>query len=164
MGFFGPMTLRSAIEQAGDAYAQGDLSEAEHICLESLAASPDDPQIHHQLALIYAGQGRAEEALAALDRALAIQPGNFDSLILRGDMLMALKRHQEALTCFDRGMAFRQQTPVLLSARGNALKALGRDDEALSCFERALALQPDFLPALYERGTLLAARHRIAHW
>jgi tetratricopeptide (TPR) repeat protein len=52
----------------------------------------------------------------------------------------------------------------LLSARGNALKALGRDDEALSCFERALALQPDFLPALYERGTLLAAGHRIADW
>ncbi len=91
------------MEQAGDAYAQGDLSEAERICLESLVAAPDDPQIHHQLALVYAGQGRAEEALAALDRALAIQPGNFDLLMLRGDMLMALKRFSEALACFDRG-------------------------------------------------------------
>lgn len=158
------MILRSAMEQAGDAYAQGDLSEAERICLESLVAAPDTPQMHHQLALVYAGQGRAEEALTALDRALAIQPGNFDSLMLRGDMLMVLKRFSEALACFDRGMAFRQQTPHLLHTRGHALKALGRDDEALNCFERALALQPDYLPALYERGTLLAARHRIADW
>lgn len=158
------MTVRSAIDRAGEAYSLGDLAEAERICLESLASEPGDPRIHHQLALICARQGRAGDALVAVDHSLTSQPGNFDLQALRGDILMTLRRPQEALACYEQGMAFRQQTPVLLNSRGNALKALGRDDEALGCFERALALQPDFLPALYERGTLLARRHRIADW
>lgn len=158
------MIAQSALVRASDAYNQGDLSKAERICRDALTSAPDHPQLNHQLALICAGQGRASDALAALDRALAVQPGNFDFLILRGDTLLALNRPEEALTCFDRVMVFRQQTPALLNSRGHALKGIGRDDEALGCFERALALQPDFLPALYERGTLLARRHRIADW
>ena len=158
------MTAQNVLDRVSDAFSQGDLPEAERICRDALASAPNDLPLNHQLALICARQGRADDALAALDRALAVQPGNFDLLILRGDTLLALNRPEEALTCFDRVMVFRQQTPQLLNSRGHALKAMGRDEEALGCFERALALQPDFLPALYERGTLLARRHRIADW
>ncbi|MBI3759453.1 MAG: glycosyltransferase family protein, partial [Deltaproteobacteria bacterium] len=103
---------------------------------------------------------RSEEALADLDRALAIQPDYADALCNRGNVLVDLHRFEEALDSYDRSLASRPNDPAALNNRGNVLCALGRENDAMQCYDQALALDPDDLSILKDRGTALLYLNR----
>jgi tetratricopeptide (TPR) repeat protein len=87
-------------------------------------------------------QGRFSEALAPLDRALALAPDNPNAWTLKGGALVGLKRHQEALVCLEKALAQRKEDPLAWTYEGQALYDLGRFSEAATCFKRAIALDP----------------------
>jgi len=60
------------------------------------------------------------EALASIDRALALAPHHPDALNNRGLLLQAQMRHAEALQCFDAALAQSPGHPKMLSNRANA--------------------------------------------
>lgn len=105
--------------------------------------------------------GRLRPALAAIDRALAVDAGNGRAHAQRGIMLGQAQQHAAALSSLDRAIAL---DPTLAEAhlyRGHALRELSRFDESLCAFERAFELDPT-LPFL--RGARLVARMRVADW
>jgi hypothetical protein len=53
-------------------------------------------------AIVLRKMGRAEEALASCDRALALMADDHDALVARGDALVDLDRFEEAVATFDR--------------------------------------------------------------
>jgi hypothetical protein len=103
---------------------------------------------------------RYDEALAALDRALALQPDNADAHSNRGIVLSDIKRHDEAIASFDRALQLAPDHVEALSNKAAVLLALKRHDEALACCHRALALAPDHVGALCNHGTILNATMR----
>ncbi len=85
--------------------------------------------------------GRRDEALAAYDRALALDPNDAAAWYNKGVALAALGRRDEALAAYDRALALdpnrRSRKPG--PTRATSLAALGRRDEALAAYDRALA-------------------------
>ena len=97
---------------------------------------------------------RYEEAIAAYDTALQLQPNFPFSLQGKGDALYELARYEEAVAAYDDALSLRPDS-VILSNRGNALSNLGRYGEALESLNAALKLQPDSSDALNNKGNVL---------
>ena len=84
--------------------------------------------------------GRAEEAVAALDKVLARQSTCFEAWMLRGAGLFSLARHAEAVVSYDKALALSPGAVRIWIDRGHALDASGQKQEALAGYERALEL------------------------
>ncbi len=123
-----------------------------------LAGNPQDG--HLWKALSVAQQMLGEDALPALERALALLPGDAELAANLGALLASRGRWTEAKAAYERAL---QQQPRLSGAHnnlGNALLALGQPAEALAAFDQALALQPGLAAALSNRGRALLALDR----
>jgi tetratricopeptide (TPR) repeat protein len=105
--------------------------------------------------------GRHKEALAAYDRALALDPDDAWAHSTRGAALRMLGRLEEALAAYDRALALDPDNAWVHSNRGVALQLLGRLEEALAAYDRALALDPDNAWAHSNRGVALRALGRL---
>jgi tetratricopeptide (TPR) repeat protein len=116
---------------------------------------PADPQRLIGQARGFHQQGRLEEALASLDKALAVQPDHFEALYNRGILLWEMQRDQEALASLDKAIGLRPDHAATWNNRGNVLRKLKRSADALASFDQALALKPDFANAIYNRANML---------
>jgi tetratricopeptide (TPR) repeat protein len=107
------------------------------------------------LVALLASNGRVEEALATLARLTAAQPGNGLVRNLRGEVLMAAKRHEEAAEAFAEAIKL---SPVWwLPYRGKADAELANGDVrgAIGTLEAGLAAGADPV----KLGIMLAALH-----
>lgn len=118
-----------AVKQARAAMAAGDLRGAEAIA-RSLTSQTPSAESFELLASVLRAQERLEEALAAADQAVALDPQSAMAVHARAFILGRLGRYSEALPIYDqllaRGVV---QAPVWLN-RGMALLGLARDGEA----------------------------------
>jgi len=99
--------------------------------------------------------GRHEEALAILDDALAVDPGDVGAYLARAKVLMVLDREDEALATFDRLEAAMPGSAAPHYERGVLLQELGREEEALAAYSRATEVDPDDPAGWVNRGRLL---------
>jgi len=84
-------------QRAQLAFDAGQIADAEQLCLEIVAADPNDFEAARLLGIAQHRRGQSQEAVASYDKALAIRPGNADVLYNRGMALIWLKRFPEAL-------------------------------------------------------------------
>src|SRR5271167_3795889 len=83
---------------------------------------------------------RHQEALASIERAVALQPHQPAAHANLGLVLVALGRPADALASIDRGLAMQPGDANQLQTRGVALVSLERYAEALASFDHALKL------------------------
>ena len=102
-----------------------------------------------------ARQGRAADAMAYLERAIAADPRSAEAHMERANLLNAQARFTESIEACDHALALRDDLPEPFVIRGVALHGLGRYEEALADFDRALALRPAFAGVLANRGAAL---------
>lgn len=93
-----------------------------------------------------------ERALAAIDRALALEPEQPGLLVDRARALGELRRHEEALVALDRALALEPKDDDAHAFRASALRQLGRLEEALAAADAALAANAYNPSARLERG------------
>ena len=94
----------------------------------------------HWLALN--GLGRFDEALACLDRVVALEPRDPNAWVEKGRSLTRSGRREEALDCFDRAIAINPWHLAALYEKGVCLLFLGRFEEAAACIGEVAAIQP----------------------
>ena len=119
---------------------------------------------HCQEGAVLLDLGRASEALASFERAIALEPQCVEAHNYRGMALQQLQRSAEALASIERALSLRPESAELHNNRGNLLRHLQRFAEALASYERAIALQPDFAAPYNNLGLVLQAlqKHREA--
>ncbi len=105
--------------------------------------------------LVLARFGRGEEALAAYDKALAIDRDDAIAHNNRGFILEKLGRDEEALAAYDKALAIDPNYAKAHNNRGVVLERLGRDEEALAAFDKALAINPNDAKAHNNRSFVL---------
>jgi tetratricopeptide (TPR) repeat protein len=88
------------------------------------------------------GEGRYEEAIAAYDRALDLQPDNATVWHNRGSALFQLQRYQETVESCDRAVQLRPDYARAWTHRGLALMQLQQFETALESLDRAVDAQP----------------------
>jgi predicted O-linked N-acetylglucosamine transferase (SPINDLY family) len=97
-------------------------------------------------------QGRLDEALAALDQALAVDDGNADLHNRRGLLLQALARVDAARAAYEQAVALLPHHAGAFNNLGTLLTQQGRWAEAAEAFGRAVALRPDHALAWHNLG------------
>jgi tetratricopeptide (TPR) repeat protein len=102
----------------------GKLAEAEREYREILTAAPNDPDNWMGLANVYSREGRAKEALQALDRAVELDPKRSDLRTARGRALRAADHRSEAKLEFNKALELDPKSVEagsgLLSLRGES--------------------------------------------
>ena len=110
-----------------------------------------------------AESGKFNEALAAIDRVIAVDPSNWRSYFLKSAVLVLAKRGDEALKEMDTSISLARKSNVsssllaeLYVSKARSCIDYGRNGEAKKSLEQALRLQPNDPSTLNDLAWLLA--------
>ena len=114
-----------------------DHSAAEAECRRAVEIDPDDHEAQKELALLLNSLGREEEALSAIDRAIAVAPTSFNKRS-KGLILYHSRRYDEAIELFDQVDAtdseFKETTRWLM----RAWQMKGSNEKTLELYVRLM--------------------------
>jgi tetratricopeptide (TPR) repeat protein len=155
------VTEQGILNRAFALHQQGNLAEAERLYRQVAAAEPKNFWAWYLLGTALSHQRRGPEALAAADKALALNPNMVEALCLRGILAQTAGRPDQAVLAFSRAAAIKPEQPDILYNRGVALTDLGRTEEALASFDKTIKLKPDHVDAWNNRGARLQDLGRL---
>lgn len=101
------------------------------------------PEFWDEQGCFYCCEGLLTEAIAAFDRAHALNPRYSPAWNNRGNAFSGMKRYAEALAAYDRAVALSPQYHQAWFNRGLLLNEMMAYGNALEAYERAIALHPD---------------------
>ncbi|MGD2249802.1 MAG: tetratricopeptide repeat protein [Candidatus Methanofastidiosia archaeon] len=84
-----------------------------------------------------------DEALQWFDKALEINPEDYNTLRDRGVSLSRLGRRKEALDYFEKALQINPENFPAWREKGAVLSNLNRDREAIRCYRKAIDINPD---------------------
>ncbi len=110
---------------------------------QQLQARSQDPLLYHELAQLYLLLGKQNEALAALRKAVGLDPSDADSALLMAEIYASANQPQPAIQiATDLVQKHQQDADVLLRA-GMVLEKVQRWEDARRAYERAVQLDDD---------------------
>jgi Flp pilus assembly protein TadD len=109
---------------------------------------------------MYADLGRQEEAIAAFQRAIELDPNAAAPHNGLGNVYRDLGRQEEAIAAFQRAIELDPTNAISHNGLGEVYRALGRLEEAIAAYERAIVIDPDFA---YPYGGLAGVYRRIGN-
>ncbi len=146
------------IRKANDALGANDLTGAIQIAQEGLRSGLVHPLLLNLRAFWFEQQGRSEEALADLRRAVFIAPE--DPLVRNayGLALAKIDRRRDAVAAFREAARL---APGFAQAHFNlgwSLEAIGMLEEAATAYHEAVRLNPRYAEAIANLATICARR------
>lgn len=133
----------------------GQLSQAEKLCRQVLAADSMQVDAWHILGIVMGQMGRKELAVQYLKEALRLRPEFPEAQLNLGNALREASRHSEAVAAYQKCLQLRPDLPEAHYNFGNCLKDLGKTSEAADSFHAAVQLRPDYVKALNNLGNTL---------
>lgn len=101
-------------------------------------------------------QGLYEEGIASFDRAIEINPDDYETLLYRGTLLCEyLGEYEKVLDSFNRAIEISPDNYQAWYNRGISLGNLGQFEEAFNSHNRAIKINPDYDKAWFNRGFTL---------
>jgi type II protein arginine methyltransferase len=143
---------------AAQAYGEGDLPAVAAFGRAAYQACPSAAACN-LVGLAEFGRGDHAEAVAQLERAVALDPGNAEYPNNLGFVFHALGRYPEARSAFEKALAIDPAMSNAANNMGSILEKLGDDAAAIACYRRALEIDPAFVEA---RDNLMLACARVA--
>jgi tetratricopeptide (TPR) repeat protein len=98
---------------------------------------------------------RYEEALAACEQAIRLDPTYALAYYNQGWAFDELKRHEEAISAYDQAIRLNPNYASAYYNKGNALRDLKRYEEAISAYDQAIRLDPTYANAYNNKGIVL---------
>jgi len=135
-----------------------DFPRAATLAEEALKTGLEHPMVLNLAALKCEQEGRFDDALKVLARAIQIAPQDVGARNAAGLVLTRLERYAEALATFDAVIAMQPNFAGAHVARGASLESLGRLKEAEEAYRRGEELQPENLGAVQGLANLLSRR------
>jgi predicted O-linked N-acetylglucosamine transferase (SPINDLY family) len=133
----GPLLVEAAAH-----HTRGDFQAAERGYRAVLERAPDHFDALQLLGTVLAQTGRAEEAVALISRALAINPKVAEAHNNLGYALATLGRGSEAVESYRTALELKPGYTDALRNLAAALLGLHRAEEAVDCYRKVLAARP----------------------
>lgn len=156
--------LRDALQSAVARLRAEDLDGAQAALTALLSRHPEQPDALHFLGITRHAQGRHEEAVALIRRAVAALPGEPGPWNNLGNVLLEARRFDEALAAYRASVAVAPGAPSSADALNN-LGVLHRKRGEWAASEQAcrdaLACRPDFVDAWYNLSQALLGQGRV---
>lgn len=127
------------------AYCQNELRAPEALATarKAIALAPNHSWSHYAFSIVVHREGRIEEAVQAVRRAIELdcQEAHFFGQL--AFLLIAQKRWRTGLAAAEQGLSIRPTDRICLSNRGVSLRILGQIAEAARTLEVGLQLYPE---------------------
>lgn len=120
---------------------QNDLPHAEEALRFGLAQEPENEELLRQFATLLLDQGRAEEVIALLEKAVGRDPSS-ELLALLGDAYVRQQQNASAEQVFRRAVELDSREPEYRRKLAQALLAQGMTDAALEQYQSLTELEP----------------------
>lgn len=143
-------------------YYLGNLPGAIEALRETVANPAATAECWCNFGVMLSNDGRHDEALAAFDRAIALDPAYPDPWWNRSNALWLAGRFEEAEQAGRDATRKKPDAPEAWLNLGMALVSLERREEAIACWEKAAELRPDFALAWNNLGNALREMGRPA--
>jgi tetratricopeptide (TPR) repeat protein len=130
---------QNPVDEARALIESGKPLEALQRLEDASRASPDDPEIHHVLAALYAAGGRAAEALRHSEKAVELAPDEPSYALALGELLYRGGEPEKALAPLQSA----SELPEALIVLAAAYEKLENKDQMFDTLSRYLELRPD---------------------
>jgi tetratricopeptide (TPR) repeat protein len=154
--------IEDVLSRALAADRDGQLEEAARSYLDALNRKPGLAVLHANLAWVYVRQGRLNEALIQLERAIQLDSRDPSSYRLLGRVLRDLENPERALEAFELAVELdpsAREGYLELADLHQSRRELPQAEEWLT---RYLDLDPDDVETLYFLGTVLSYQNELA--
>jgi tetratricopeptide (TPR) repeat protein len=129
---------------------------------QALAKNPDDPKINLALGLVYLDRSNFAQAIAALRKAVAVEPANITAHFNLGMALRQTGDLEAALQHLGRVVKAEPGNAVMRYELGQTLRQSGKLGEAIAELERALEINPEMREGYYALGAALKQQSATA--
>ncbi len=153
---------QAQLEEARALHRAGNAAAAEPIYRRIIETDPANPEAHHLLAVLALQRGAADDALALVERAIAVDGSAARYRNTEGNAHMALGAVAAAEDSFRRASELDATFAGARFNLGCALQALGRRAAAREAYEQAVALDPTYFDALNNLAGLLQGERDVA--
>ena len=123
------MRLKDALRAGARLHRAGDLAGARAHYRAVLEKVPDHAQALHLMGVAAHQEGRSEEAIGLIDRAIEQRPTSAEFHRNRANVLASLQRYEPALAAAERALALAPADAETLANLANILRGLNRYDE-----------------------------------
>jgi arylsulfatase A-like enzyme/Tfp pilus assembly protein PilF len=156
------ITIYNMLIHAQDAVGARDETLAEQRIRGVIAADPGVVDAWTMLGTLYHRQGRAGDAVAALDEALRRRPQDPLVSAALATALLSAGRPEEARRTLEAAQRIQPEDPRLYYLLGMVAEQEGHEDDAPALYRKALALNPRSAPAHVQLGALALRRGDVA--
>jgi tetratricopeptide (TPR) repeat protein len=118
------------------------IAEADRLAKEVLQKDPNHIEGHILMATVLFAQGKNDESLAELKRAIAINPQRVESVLSLARFYMSVHDEGKAEETFKQAISLNENFSMAHSEYGKFLVQAGRSEQAESEFRRAIEVEP----------------------
>ncbi|MEI6108276.1 MAG: tetratricopeptide repeat protein, partial [Opitutae bacterium] len=136
-------------------FNNGQFAEAASLAREMTKRFPRHWAGWKMLGVVLKQMGQSADALAPMQKAVALSPGDAEAHNNLGIVLNELGRLDEAEASYRRALQISPEYAQAHSNLGATLQDLGRLDEAEASYRRALKIAPDYAKAHSNLGAIL---------
>lgn len=157
------LRARQTLAKAEELRLDGKLVEAGALITPLIHAYPDYYAAYHTLGLIYADQGRLDEAILNLSKADALLPGQSRTLVALSSTYLEMGSQSSARRFVEEALAHDPNQAAAHLMIANIAKDERDYEVALAATERALNLEPNWTEAQLARAVVLSQiGHHVA--
>jgi len=139
-------------QRAVEAMRGGDLQAAGDGFAAAVKASPTFAEAHFNLGLVREEQGRFEDAIASLQKALSLKPRLHGANLFLGIAYYRMNRFAPAIAAVGKETAAYPKDASAWMWQGVIQLAMDRPEEAATALDKAASLAPNNVDILYHRG------------
>jgi arylsulfatase A-like enzyme/Flp pilus assembly protein TadD len=141
--------------------ARNDQAGAERLLRELAEAMPQASRLRVHLAAALNAQGRADEAAAAFEQAVALAPNDYDVRRKYGSFLARAGRYQAAVEQFEIVLEKLPDDTAALEDAARALASLGQFERAEEYLRRAMQVAPKNARLLRAMGMVFERQGKL---
>jgi len=149
------------VAEGNEYLARGNYAMAVQRFAEALAVSPEEEDLHYNLAIALAKLGRTQEAKQHYLHALQIYPDYADARNNLGNLLMTENKVEEAIEQFKEAIKITPENPAFHNNLGTAFARQRKLPESIVEFGEAVKQRPSYVEARVNLANALLASSRV---